>query len=311
MSIEHLLQQALSSLGQSDPERLRIKYAAYLHSEMFDTAADLKLAVDDRDSWSDLKLPGRLKLEMKRLLQSDFDIYAPSSGPPIESTVTHSSAPQRWRRCFSTEYDSHYYVNPHTNEAQWEEPDDECEDDNSTYYFAPLVADESDAPLSPGRRLNKSTPRENASMDSHVYYASTELNATHVTSSPPSPARVIVVHDAVALSSSDMYSADSHESEQRAYPAEEKQSELTSDQLTRRLCEMGFKEDAARVALQSSGNSLAAAAALLVADAKPAEEGFNSRSATAESGQSGTSGKSGKIGLPRLILGISGKSKAF
>ena len=78
---------------------------------MFFTLADLRLAVDDKDSWSDLRLPVRLKLEMKRLLQSNYGI----------NMNTSPTGQVKWKRCFSQEYDSHYFLNLETNEVYYSE----------------------------------------------------------------------------------------------------------------------------------------------------------------------------------------------
>lgn len=108
--MEDLLRQSLLNLNQSeDMDRLLSKFISYLHSEMFFTLSDLRLAVDDKDSWSDLRLPVRLKLEMKRLLQSNFGM----------NTQASPTGQVRWKRCFSQEYDSHYFLNLHTNEVRY------------------------------------------------------------------------------------------------------------------------------------------------------------------------------------------------
>ena len=108
-SIEDLLRQSLLNLSQSeDMDRLLSKFISYLHSEMFFTLSDLRLAVDDKDSWSDLRLPVRLKLEMKRLLQSNFGL----------NPQTSVSGQVKWKRCFSEEYDSHYFLNLQTNKVR-------------------------------------------------------------------------------------------------------------------------------------------------------------------------------------------------
>ena len=118
--------------------------------------------------------------------------------------------------------------------------------------------------------------------------------------SHPSSPQAFVVQDAIPIAES--VSAPHIDSLSNA--SEEK--DLDPKEMVQRLCEMGFKEDAAKVALEMSENNLASAAAYLVADAKASSENENSRSSTATTTAS-TKASSGKMGLPRLLLG-SGKS---
>lgn len=87
------------------------------------------------------------------------------------------------------------------------------------------------------------------------------------------------------------------------------EKDLEPKEMVQRLCEMGFKEDAAKVALEMSDNNLASAAAYLVADAKASSENESSRlSAAATTTSSKTN--SAKLGLPRLLLGTGSSSKS-
>jgi hypothetical protein len=339
-----LVRQSLLNLNQTDGiDRLEHKYVSYLQSEMFSTLGnilhmlihnilylwiclyfigDLRLAVEDKESWSDLQLPVRLKLEMKKLLHTNF-----------ETKISTQKSPPRWRRCFSQEYDSHYYLNTETNETQWELPDgghsaeEEGPDDLSPQSTLNMrVGVGSDGlPLSPGRRvlptreeqgrgqmrgaMNSQSPlgidgfySQELSFEygdspagtppNHLRdYSSRDPSPRAELVTPSSPPRAMVINDAVAVFETDSVSSD---------------ADLDENEKVMRLVEMGFSEAAALIALEMSEGSLASAAAYLVADAKATNHNENSREVTSSGKldrQGMSSGKSGKLGLPRLILG--------
>ena len=123
----------------------------------------------------------------------------------------------------------------------------------------------------------------------------------NVVSHPSSP-QPFVVQDAIPIAES--VSAPHIDT----LPAASEEKDLDPKEMVQRLCEMGFKAEAAKVALELSENNLASAAAYLVADAKASAENDSSRSSTATTSAS-TKASSGKLGLPRMLLGAgSGKS---
>lgn len=127
-------------------------------------------------------------------------------------------------------------------------------------------------------------------------------NTVPTTASHPSSPQTFIVQDAIPIAES--VSAPHIDS----LPAAAEEKDLDPKEMVQRLCEMGFKEEAAKVALEMSENNLASAAAYLVADAKASSENANSHSSTATTTTS-TKASSGKLGLPRLLLGAgSGKS---
>ena len=64
-TLEELLRKALQKLKK---EEFYEEYHGVLLSAWYTTIAELKLALSDGDAWSDIQLPGRLKLEMKRMI---------------------------------------------------------------------------------------------------------------------------------------------------------------------------------------------------------------------------------------------------
>jgi hypothetical protein len=142
---------------QSDQEKeLCESYVRYLNSEWFYTISDLQLAAADSALWASLKLPGRLKIEMKRGLQAQqsatITIDGTPSGtpspeeasspeeqtheeeegspPPLEGQGAGEGVEETkekdetWIMVYSPEDDCYYYYNGTTDTSQWECPDD-------------------------------------------------------------------------------------------------------------------------------------------------------------------------------------------
>ena len=119
-NIAEIIHEALIKLGRVDMLNAHLDY---LKSEWYYSLADLRLAIDDEHAWSDIKLPGRLKLEIKRIVLREtkmsneaitLDIHSPGS---IISPKRHL-----WVKCFSPSDNCSYYYHPSSGKTQWEEP---------------------------------------------------------------------------------------------------------------------------------------------------------------------------------------------
>lgn len=115
--MKELLKNALQNLHQI--ERLE-EYITYLHQEWFFTVNDLALAIEDNKSWSDLKLPARLKLEMKKMV-----LESQKEEKREEDDSSELSAAAKWQKCYSAEHNAYYYYNHRTDETVWELPQGE------------------------------------------------------------------------------------------------------------------------------------------------------------------------------------------
>jgi hypothetical protein len=117
-------------------------YVDLLRAEWYTSVSDLLLAIEDGNAWSDLKLPGRLKLEIKSellALQSaektgienqPFSSVTTTLGE-IEASSKAAGAPierQQWMKYFCAEHQTYFYSNLATHESQWEEPKGENHD---------------------------------------------------------------------------------------------------------------------------------------------------------------------------------------
>ena len=129
-TIESILTRCLTKLKRIES---RDMYLEMLHSEWYMTPADLWLAIDDGKAWSDLKLPGRLKIEIKRELQvlqstsnETGQITKSSSNALPTTTITSKEIivqeKQQWMKYFSEEHQTFFYTNLRTHESQWEIP---------------------------------------------------------------------------------------------------------------------------------------------------------------------------------------------
>lgn len=112
-SLQSILRDCLIKLNKID---LYEKCFDHLQSEWYNDINDLKLAIDDGFAWSDIKLPGRLKLELKT------EILRLTINPKIMSQPLDQQEKTNWIKCYSSEDNCFYYYNSVTSEAQWSEP---------------------------------------------------------------------------------------------------------------------------------------------------------------------------------------------
>lgn len=69
-SARDIVEMACDRLQHRDySEEMLLGFEEILSNDWFDSADDLRIAILDGDAWSSIKLPGRLKLEMKRVMR--------------------------------------------------------------------------------------------------------------------------------------------------------------------------------------------------------------------------------------------------
>ena len=132
-TLEELLRKALQKLKK---EEFYEEYLGVLLSAWYTTVAELKLALSDGAAWSDIQLPGRLKLEMKRMIISidqkeNMDDHPSSSSSSVvgEADVLQPGE-NAWIRSFSLKDNAYYYYNKLNGTSHWEIPDGESYDDD-------------------------------------------------------------------------------------------------------------------------------------------------------------------------------------
>uniref|UniRef100_A0A7S3GTA6 UBA domain-containing protein n=1 Tax=Spumella elongata TaxID=89044 RepID=A0A7S3GTA6_9STRA len=144
-SIGELLEKALRKLNQMDHYD---EYLQRLNSEWYYTPNDLILAHDDEKVWAELKFPGRLKIELAKLLEesqaveSDDEFYhtnplakEASSRDIVSEEVDEEESPydapvvdnneleyNSWVKCWAPEHECYYFYNTHSQESSWEDP---------------------------------------------------------------------------------------------------------------------------------------------------------------------------------------------
>ncbi len=117
---DHILFKALQRLNQ--PEKYD-KYWAYLSGEWLSSKEDLSIASKDEQVWSELKLPVRLKIEIKNILEESldtesYDATLPGSGADSK-THSEEEISKAWTLYYSDEHQAYYYYNSITGESQW------------------------------------------------------------------------------------------------------------------------------------------------------------------------------------------------
>lgn len=126
-----VLHAALQKLHQ---EEQYDKYLKYLNSEWYYTADDLRLARSDEKVWAEIKLPGRLKIEIANILdeaaaveanQDDEQLQQQPEEQQFDESAAAEHAPEeypKWVKCWAAEHECYYYYNMSTEESSWEDP---------------------------------------------------------------------------------------------------------------------------------------------------------------------------------------------
>ena len=111
--VRNVLESALIRLGRGRSFDMLKTFEDILSDDWYLTAGDLRKAIVDGQEWSNIKLPGRLKLEIKEML-SDMEL------PVIEAS--DDQLPINWTREYSAADGTYYYYNAATGESRWEKP---------------------------------------------------------------------------------------------------------------------------------------------------------------------------------------------
>ena len=215
----------------------------------------MRLALDDSQAWSELKLPLRLKIELKLLLLAEQTV----------STVDDTS--QLWYKCFSTEEQCPYYYNSLTKETVWElPPGAQCvENDDVTMTNSDIATDTNESALLKEKEkrasetskvveelINSLSPQKPVQMASTLPVVK-EPNCGSRQSAMSKEASKLV--DLAFLTATrEIESKKRHVERQSA-----------SDNNFQRLLEMGFPKESALIALHLTDNDLDKATSFLVA----------------------------------------------
>lgn len=122
-TVEAILSTALFRLNRVGSFE---QYFEYIKSEWYFTVADLFMALEDGNAWSDLKLPGRLKLEMKTELL-DLQYLHGNGNESFDASTAHMTLipitrKEQWTRHYSNEHDAFFYYCLTSDSTQWEIP---------------------------------------------------------------------------------------------------------------------------------------------------------------------------------------------
>ena len=134
-TIEVLLSTILLRLNKLDSLN---DHLANIKAEWYFNVSDLQMALLDGNAWSELKLPGRLKLEMKiellRLQNVRKEENAYSYVSPIGKTTSEK---ELWTKYFSAEHNAFFYYCQSSDLTQWEIPTGHIEihDDGTAQSF--------------------------------------------------------------------------------------------------------------------------------------------------------------------------------
>jgi hypothetical protein len=121
---DQILLKALQRLNQ--PEKFD-KYWAYLSGEWLSSKEDLTIAAKDEHVWSELKLPVRLKIEIKSILEEDLEddsLALTSANPDSKTSYSEEEITNAWTLYYSDEHQAYYYYNSITGESQWAASED-------------------------------------------------------------------------------------------------------------------------------------------------------------------------------------------
>lgn len=258
--MERLLSTALDNLKKADLYR---EYLEYLHAEWFYTMDDLRLALDDGKSWSDLKLPGRLKLELKKLMmETNSDDY---HAVPNEDMVTAT-----WQRCYSEENECYYYYNIQTQEVSWELTEQSIEAMESTKIHEEHHPIEPEPSLTISIESPKSTktsvldnlisslsPTQSQNNNNNNNNNGSEVFMAVVHDEPPPPYEAVAVQFSPSSSPGKSITSSTKSSPSKV------DSFIADNVSMKRLMEMGFTRESSFEALKRSNNELVTAIALL------------------------------------------------
>jgi UBA/TS-N domain len=134
-SIEKLLGSILLRLNKLDSLN---EHLANITAEWYFNVSDLQMALLDGNAWSELKLPGRLKLEMKiellRLQNLRIEESSYSYVSPVNKITTEK---ELWTKYFSAEHNAFFYYCQSSDMTQWEVPTGNIEiyDDGTAQSF--------------------------------------------------------------------------------------------------------------------------------------------------------------------------------
>jgi len=138
MDLRSYLSKALCALNRED---MLGSYLEYLKSEWIYSINDLKLAIDDGQAWSDIKLPVRLKIELKKIIIGQNELLLDNLEDNVTSFLNMEDCKddeeiQRatWVKCFSRLDNFPYYYNIENGHTQWEEPKNESWVTEEIYY---------------------------------------------------------------------------------------------------------------------------------------------------------------------------------
>ncbi len=124
--LKNLLLVALKTLGKEDSLEIHLQS---LKADWYNSITDLQLALDDGQAWQDIQLPGRLKLELKRLLKN----FISTSNVTVNKQIDNPTDKElTWFKCFSIDHNCFYYFNIKTSDSEWNPPNEYYEYDSFT-----------------------------------------------------------------------------------------------------------------------------------------------------------------------------------
>lgn len=155
--MEQILGSALLRLNRMDSYE---GYLDYMRSEWYSRVSDMILALEDDKAWKDLRLPSRLKLELKSELlglQAGKSSKKPDNQASKAPSVNDSQETplkfvplfkvERWTKCYSSADDCFFFYNNESQVTQWEVPTGNIEiEDDISAATSPATSFLSDMP---------------------------------------------------------------------------------------------------------------------------------------------------------------------
>lgn len=288
-TIEVLLSTILLRLNKLDSLN---DHLANIKAEWYFNVSDLQMALLDGNAWSELKLPGRLKLEMKiellRLQNVRKEEIAHSYISPIRKTTVEK---ELWTKYFSAEHNAFFYYCQSSDLTQWEIPTGHIEihDDGTAQSF--LYADDQssngifrrdssfdiqsrrDIPRSEGgggiTTNTSSGSYTDSNLDILVAVNAKRRSAFIAPEDPMNGGYAVGIaidnrRDSIASFTSDSSSCDFKN--ETDTDAEEDETKFTDPdpRMLSRLVDMGFSVESASKALRRSENNLPSATSILL-----------------------------------------------